>query len=69
MYLVVKDLKKKKKEIVMEQLSLRQIETMIDRGEKVDGAEEIISTEQSSLSLLLNNETGLFIIEIKNNQM
>ena len=68
MYLVGKD----QKIIVIEQFSLRQIEkaiveTMIDRSEKVDGAEEI--REPSLLSLLLYNETGLFIIEIKKNQM
>ena len=31
----------------------------------MDGAERIISVEPSLLSPLLNNETGLFIIEIK----
>ena len=70
-YLVAKD--KKRKEIVMEQLSLRQIEkkeeTMIDRSEKVDGAKEIISMEPSLLSPLLNRETGLFIIEINTIKM
>lgn len=48
---------------------LKKLETVIDQSEKVDGAEEIISMEQSLLSPLLNNEAGLFIIEIKKNQM
>ena len=43
--------------------------TIIDRSEKLEGAEEIISMERSLLSLLFNNETGLFIIVIKKSQM